>query len=188
LKKSGLRLPFTVYIFFHRLSSCYSGAYSLAKFFRSCYNVFMDWTKTLENCMLCPVECGADRLHGIGACGVSGLRIAKYYLHPFEEPSVSGNNGSGTVFFCGCALKCVFCQNYELSRNTRGIAISTTRLAEIFKELEDLGAHNINLVNPTHYSNKIIEAFKIYRPKIPVPDRRRAARYPQLPFRARWHR
>ena len=92
----------------------------------------------------------------------------KYYLHPFEEPSVSGNNGSGTVFFCGCALKCVFCQNYELSRNTRGIAISTTRLAEIFKELEDLGAHNINLVNPTHYSNKIVEAFKIYRPKIPV--------------------
>ena len=96
------------------------------------------------------------------------IRIAKYYLHPFEEPSVSGNNGSGTVFFCGCALKCVFCQNYELSRNTRGIAISPTRLAGIFKELEDLGAHNINLVNPTHYSNKIIEAFEIYRPTIPV--------------------
>ena len=120
-------------------------------------------------CLLCPNGCNIDKSTTKGFCGTNNdIRIAKYYLHPFEEPSVSGNNGSGTVFFCGCALKCVFCQNYELSRNTRGIVISPTSLAEIFKELEDLGAHNINLVNPTHYSNKIIEAFKIYPPKIPV--------------------
>lgn len=96
------------------------------------------------------------------------MRIAKYYLHPFEEPIISGSKGSGTIFFCGCSLKCVFCQNYELSRSMRGSAISISRLAEIFKELEDLGAHNINLVTATHYIPQIIEAFKIYRPKIPV--------------------
>ena len=81
---------------------------------------------------------------------------------------ISGVNGSGTIFFCGCSLKCVFCQNYELSRSLRGKTITTRELANIFKELEDLGAHNINLVNPTHYSNKIIEALEIYRPNIPI--------------------
>lgn len=86
----------------------------------------------------------------------------------FEEPMISGKNGSGTIFFCGCSLKCVFCQNYELSRSLRGKTITTKELANIFKQLEDLGAHNINLVNPTHYSNKIIEALKIYKPNIPI--------------------
>lgn len=120
------------------------------------------------NCKLCPVTCGADREIQVGRCGVKGIKIAKYYLHPFEEPIISFKNGSGCVFFCGCSLRCAFCQNYELSRNERGKEISPTELARIFKELEEAGADNINLVTPTHYVDKIAEAFAIYRPKIPV--------------------
>lgn len=120
------------------------------------------------NCTQCPVRCGADRKVNSGACGVSGVRIAKYYLHPFEEPPISFKNGSGCVFFCGCSLKCVFCQNFELSRNTRGKDISVNELADIFKKLEDRGAENINLVNPTHYLENIAKAVEIYRPKIPI--------------------
>lgn len=120
------------------------------------------------NCNQCPVRCRADRTNKNGACGVKGLRIAKYYLHPFEEPPVSFKNGSGCIFFCGCPLKCVFCQNYALSRNMRGKDITVRELADIFRELEERGAENINLVNPTHYLNDIAEAFSIYRPNIPV--------------------
>lgn len=120
-------------------------------------------------CYLCPNKCGVDRSLYKGACGtLDTVRIAKYYLHKFEEPEISGVNGSGTVFFCGCSLKCVFCQNYELSRNTRGKNITVNELADILKELEDMGAHNINLVNPTHYSDKIIKALEIYKPSIPI--------------------
>lgn len=119
-------------------------------------------------CSLCPVSCGADRVSGVGRCGAGGIKIAKYYLHPFEEPVISFKNGSGCVFFCGCSLRCVFCQNRELSRNERGKEISPSALAQIFKELEERGADNINLVTPTHYVDKIAEAFAIYRPEIPV--------------------
>jgi putative pyruvate formate lyase activating enzyme len=125
------------------------------------YNVNM-------NCRLCPIECGADRTNNKGYCGVGGVRIAKYYLHPYEEPPISFSKGSGCVFFCGCSLKCVFCQNYELSRNERGKDISAEELAQIFKELEDMGADNINLVNPTHYVSHIMQALKIYKPNIPI--------------------
>lgn len=120
------------------------------------------------NCTLCPVSCGADRSTSKGYCGVSGVKIAKYYLHPYEEPPISFSKGSGCVFFCGCSLKCVFCQNYELSRVQRGKYISVEELADIFKQLEDMGADNINLVNPTHYVEHIAGAMAIYRPKIPV--------------------
>ncbi len=119
-------------------------------------------------CNQCPASCGADREKHSGACGVKGVRIAKYYLHPFEEPPVSFKNGSGCIFFCGCTLKCVFCQNYSLSRNTRGKDITVKELADIFKRLEDTGAENINLVNPTHYLHAIAEAVSLYRPNIPV--------------------
>ncbi len=119
-------------------------------------------------CSLCPVSCGADRPEAVGFCGVSGVKIAKYYLHPFEEPPVSFKNGSGCIFFCGCSLRCVFCQNYELSRAERGRQFSVRELTDIFRELEDMGADNINLVNPTHYVQDIAEAMSIYRPKIPV--------------------
>ncbi len=122
----------------------------------------------LKNCRLCPVECGADRTRGVGACGAQSLRIAKYYLHPFEEPCISFKKGSGTIFFCGCNLRCVFCQNYEVSRAQRGKEITPDQLADIFKELEDMGAENISLVTPSHFIPYLVSAFKIYKPKIPV--------------------
>ena len=124
--------------------------------------------KQLKNCMLCPVECGADRLKRAGACGAQGLRIAKYYLHPFEEPCISFEKGSGTIFFCGCNLRCAFCQNYEVSRAKRGKEITVNELADIFKRLEDMGAENVSLVTPTHFIPYLVRAFDIYKPQIPV--------------------
>lgn len=122
----------------------------------------------LKNCTLCPIECGANRLQNVGACGVSDLRIAKYYLHPFEEPCISFEKGSGTIFFSGCNLRCAFCQNYEVSRAKRGKTITPNELADIFKELEDMGADNISLVTPTHFVPYLVSTFEIYKPKIPV--------------------
>ena len=95
-------------------------------------------------------------------------RVARAALHFWEEPCISGANGSGTVFFTGCPLGCVYCQNEEISHEGKGETVSYRRLAEIFRELEKQGAHNINLVTPTHYIPAIIKAFEIYRPKIPV--------------------
>ncbi|MBR4943570.1 MAG: radical SAM protein [Clostridia bacterium] len=122
----------------------------------------------MENCILCPVECHANRERGVGACGAQGLRIAKYYLHPFEEPCISFQKGSGTIFFTGCNLRCAFCQNYELSRAKRGKEITPSELADVFKELEDMGAENISLVTPSHLALHLVRAFEIYKPKIPV--------------------
>ena len=120
-------------------------------------------------CNLCPNNCNVNRNLKAGVCGETNqIKIAKYYLHPYEEPVISHKNGSGTIFFTGCSLKCVFCQNYELSRSERGKVITACNLADIFKTLEDMGAENINLVTPTHYVTEIVKAFEIYRPKIPV--------------------
>ena len=124
--------------------------------------------ENLKNCKLCPVECGVNREERAGACGVSGLKIAKYYLHPFEEPCISFKNGSGTIFFSGCNLRCAFCQNYEVSRAERGKEITPYQLADIFRELEDKGAENISLVTPSHIVPYLQKAFTLYRPKIPV--------------------
>ena len=123
----------------------------------------------MEFCNICPNNCGVQRNIGVGACNSTDkVKIAKYYAHAFEEPVISGVNGSGTVFFCGCSLKCVLCQNYEVSRNLRGKEITDKELADIFFELEKSGVHNINLVNPTHYAKQIISALKIYKPNIPI--------------------
>lgn len=119
-------------------------------------------------CQLCPVGCGADRPARAGACGVKALTVAKYYLHPYEEPPISHKNGSGTVFFGGCSLKCVFCQNYEVSRAERGKAVSPKELADIFARLEEMGADNINLVTPDHVSDLVAEALSYRKPAIPV--------------------
>ena len=127
-----------------------------------------DFQDVLKNCKLCPVECGANRLTGVGACGVDGIRIAKYYLHPFEEPCISFDKGSGTIFFCGCNLRCAFCQNYEVSRAKRGKALTPFQLADVFKEIEDMGADNLSLVTPSHLVPYLVRAFSIYRPNIPV--------------------
>ena len=122
----------------------------------------------IENCKICPVECGANRTKQAGACGAQGLKIAKYYLHPFEEPCISFEKGSGTIFFCGCNLRCAFCQNYEVSRAERGKELTPNELANVFKELEDMGAENVSLVTPTHLIPYLVSAFEIYKPKIPV--------------------
>ena len=127
------------------------------------------FTYNETNCKLCPMECGANRETGIGACG-SGreMKIAKYYLHPFEEPCISHKNGSGTIFFCGCNLRCVFCQNYEVSRAQRGKTVTPKELADVFQELEAMGADNISLVTAGHFIPYLVQAFEIYKPKIPV--------------------
>lgn len=111
--------------------------------------------ETLAGCALCPRACGADRAGGRrGACGADGaLRIARAALHFWEEPPISGESGSGTVFFSGCPLKCVYCQNHEISTGNFGIEVPPARLVEIMLELEDQGALNINLVTATHYAH-----------------------------------
>lgn len=117
----------------------------------------------MSNCNLCPRQCGADRENGkSGICGVSGKNIlaARAALHFWEEPCISGERGSGTVFFSGCPLRCVYCQNYQIAGTEVGMEISEERLKEIFLELQEKGAHNINLVTPTHYTPEIIRAIR----------------------------
>ena len=120
-------------------------------------------TNDLNNCTRCPRNCGIDRLNGEkGICGVSGIGIqgARAALHMWEEPCISGENGSGTVFFSGCPLRCVYCQNYHIANASVGSTIKKERLAEIFLELQEKHAENINLVTPTHYTPEIIWAVK----------------------------
>ena len=120
----------------------------------------------LSDCILCPRECHADRLHGrSGVCGASGSGIlgARAALHMWEEPCISGETGSGAVFFSGCPLRCVYCQNYSIAHGEVGKEISVERLAEIFLELQGKQAANINLVTPTHYTPQIIEAVTLAR-------------------------
>ena len=122
-------------------------------------------------CQQCPRNCKAERntLYGNGYCKMPELpKVARASLHYWEEPCISGKNGSGTVFFSGCSLSCVYCQNYNISQEGFGKVISVERLAEIFKELEEKGANNINLVNPTHYTVAIKKALDLYQPKIPI--------------------
>lgn len=123
-------------------------------------------------CSLCPRKCQAQRTDNEnlkGFCKMPLLpRVARAALHFWEEPCISGQNGSGTIFFSGCSLSCVFCQNYDISHNGYGKDISIERLAEIFRELEQKGAHNINLVSPTHYALAIKKALDIYKPNIPI--------------------
>ena len=122
-----------------------------------------------KNCTLCPVACGADRAQKPGACGGGArARVAKYGLHPYEEPCLSYGKGSGTVFFSGCALRCAFCQNYEISHAQAGEELTAKQLAALFQTMEEMGAANINLVTAAHYIPQLLEAFRLYRPKIPV--------------------
>lgn len=120
-------------------------------------------------CNICPRECGADRESTMGFCGVPNrFVIARAALHFWEEPPVSGTGGSGAVFFSGCHLGCVYCQNYQLSHCAYGTEVSDSRLGEIFHELTDQGAHNINLVNPTHYAVGLRRVLSKEKPQIPV--------------------
>lgn len=122
-------------------------------------------------CSLCPRRCGAARTEtaGSGVCGEGTLpRIARAALHRWEEPCISGTRGSGAVFFSGCALRCAFCQNEAISRGGCGEAVSIRRLADIFRELEEQGAHNINLVTAAHFIPAVLDALELYRPGIPL--------------------
>lgn len=125
----------------------------------------------LEQCRLCPRECGAARQSGQrGLCGAGkSLRVARAALHFWEEPCISGQTGSGTVFFSGCPLGCRFCQNHDISARCFGKDISVQRLAEIFLELQQQGANNVNLVSPTQYVPQIIEALDLAKPELKIP-------------------
>lgn len=125
----------------------------------------------MTECFLCPRACGARRAEGtLGACGEGEkMRIARIALHPYEEPPISGKNGSGAVFFCGCPLHCVFCQNKAISRGGDGRTYSSEALADELLRLEALGAANINLVTPTHFTDGIIKTLERVKPRLSVP-------------------
>jgi len=119
-----------------------------------------------KNCKLCPRECGIDRSKTIGACKATDkVKVALASIHSYEEPCISGIEGSGTVFFSNCNLRCVYCQNFEISRDGFGKEITVERLADIFIEQQCRGVNNINLVTPTMYVDSIIEAIKIAKSK-----------------------
>ena len=110
----------------------------------------------LKNCMLCPRKCGVNRYKTKGACGANNkIKLAYYSLHKWEEPVISGSNGSGTIFFSNCNMKCIYCQNKKISLEGYGKYISNKKLGEIMLKLQKMGAHNINLVTPTHYVPQI---------------------------------
>lgn len=118
-------------------------------------------------CTLCPRQCGGDRTKAAGRCRMPhGPVLARASLHQWEEPPLSGTRGAGTVFFSGCSLGCVFCQNDSISQEDLGKEMSVARLREIFDELIAAGAHTIDLVNPTHYAHAVLEALK---DPLPVP-------------------
>lgn len=122
-------------------------------------------------CNLCPRKCNACRTEhqGNGFCGAGTLPvIARVAPHFGEEPCISGTKGSGTVFFSGCTLKCVFCQNYEISDGHKGRAVTPKELADCYKRLESSGVHNINLVTADHYVTAVAESLDIYKPSVPV--------------------
>lgn len=121
----------------------------------------------LAKCEICPFRCKVNRLSGqVGRCGCGDkIKVAKYQLHYFEEPCISGKSGSGTVFFSNCNFKCIFCQNYKISQEGKGNEVTIEELANIFLKLQQEGANNINLVTPTMYTYQIIEAIKIARVK-----------------------
>ena len=121
-------------------------------------------------CDLCPRGCNTDRSgERYGFCGVGDMpKIARIAPHYDEEPVISGTRGAGTVFFCGCNLRCVYCQNYDISSLDTGRYITPYQLSEEYRRLEAMGVHNIELVTPTHYANAIIKSLSIYRPDLPI--------------------
>lgn len=120
-------------------------------------------------CSCCPRKCNVDRSEHLGFCqSPEKFKLARAALHFWEEPCISGKNGSGTVFFSGCNLKCVFCQNSEISRDNKGIEVSDSKLIEVFEKLIEQGAENINLVNPTHYALRLANILSKWKCPVPV--------------------
>ncbi len=124
----------------------------------------------LTKCSLCPRNCKVNRHETVGFCGAGDkIKVARSALHFWEEPLISGKNGSGTIFFSHCNLNCVFCQNYEISHGGFGKEISVEECASLFLKLQSMGAHNINLVTPTPYSSLIIKALDLVKDKLNIP-------------------
>lgn len=120
-------------------------------------------------CNACPRKCNVDRQNTLGYCkSPDKFKLARAALHFWEEPCISGKNGSGAIFFSGCNLGCVFCQNFDISHNCKGVEVSDGKLIDIMKNLVDKGANNINLVNPTHYSAQLLRVFEKYKPPVPI--------------------
>lgn len=123
----------------------------------------------ITHCHLCPNACGADRRRSPGRCHAPAeALVCRAALQYGEEPVLSGSRGSGCIFFAGCSMDCVFCQNYEISHFTVGKACSATQIVDTIRDLERKGAHNIHFVNPTHYAHILYEALHLYRPAVPV--------------------
>ncbi len=121
-------------------------------------------------CNICPRNCNVDRTSQMGFCSVGdSIRVSKAMLHHWEEPCISGENGSGAIFFSGCNLRCCYCQNYKISTQTFGKDITIEHLADIMISLQEQGVNNINLVTPTHYTDKIIQTLDICKHKINIP-------------------
>lgn len=130
---------------------------------------FYNHSMNITRCDLCPNMCGVDRTTNQGLCGVSATpRIARIGLHMYEEPIISGEKGSGTIFFSGCNMKCLFCQNYDVSARAKGIETTVDEIIQKIKTLEENGAHNINFVTPTHFVHIVKEILTKYKPQIPV--------------------
>ena len=124
----------------------------------------------MEKCNLCPRKCNADRENGRGFCGADGkIRIARAAPHMWEEPCISGERGSGAVFFTGCPLHCVFCQNARISGGGAGREVSAEELSQIFLSLQDMGVHNLNLVTATQYTDGVIYALEKVKDKLKIP-------------------
>lgn len=120
-------------------------------------------------CNACPRKCNVDRQNTLGYCkSPDKFKLARAALHFWEEPCISGKNGSGAIFFSGCNLGCVFCQNFDISHNCKGVEVSDGKLVDIMKNLVDKGANNINLVNPIHYSAQLLRVFEKYKPPVPI--------------------
>ena len=120
-------------------------------------------------CSICPRHCNVDRSVNPGFCqSPDNFRVARAALHFWEEPCISGKEGSGTVFFSGCNLKCVFCQNNEISAENKGVEISDDKLISIFENLISQGANNINLVNPTHYAKRLAKVLSRWKSPVPI--------------------
>ena len=127
--------------------------------------------KTMASCALCPRRCGVDRTAGqVGVCGVTDtLRVARIAPHMWEEPPISGSRGSGTVFFTGCSLRCIFCQNRTISREGMGKTYTEEELTAAILSLRDQGVHNINFVTPTHYTSTIVRILERIKPTLGIP-------------------
>ena len=121
------------------------------------------------NCNLCPRNCNVDRQLKSGFCGASDVLVSRVAPHMWEEPCISGQKGSGTIFFAGCNLRCRFCQNYDITVEPHGVSVTIEQLADLFLHVQSLGVANINLVTASHFSDKVALALKLAKPHLTIP-------------------